>query len=148
MILFGVAIAFVIAYMAMDSVSGAYQEIPGLNAAGKTMMSNYNTRYPVVMDYAFLSIFLGAILGVLALVWFLDVHPVILFALIIVVVLIAAVAGYFANAWAEMAESGAMSAAITSLPLTNFILSNYLIMVGIMGFLALIVFFAKPGGVQ
>lgn len=146
--LFAIGCAFVIAYIVSDNLNTAFQGIDDLPAQAKTDMANFNTRYPTVMDYTFLTILVAALAGTLLLVWFLPVNPIVFFVVMIVMTVISGLAGYLANAFIEMQGDTVLGASITNFPIIEFILSNYLVVIMIFGVLSMIVFFAKPGGAE
>ena len=146
--LFAVGASFAIAFIISDNINTAFQGIPDLPSEGKTSMNNFNNRFPTVMDYSFLTIVAGTLAGMLVLVWFLPVNPIVFFISMMVVALLAAVGGYLANAWIGMAADTVLGASISNFPVIDYVLSHYLVVILIFGFLTIIVFFAKPGGVQ
>lgn len=48
------------------------------------------------------------------------------------------VGGILSNAWEEITDESEVSSLVTEFPMTDFILNNYLLVVGVIGFSALI----------
>ena len=147
-LIFTVAASMFAIYMVLDEINTAWQTAPGVPMVAKTASADFHTRAPMAMDYFLLTGLLGVFAFVLLLVWFIDINPIFFFVMLIVVAVLAGIAGYFSNAWEMMSQDANISAAISNFPITNFIMSNYLVIIGVFGFVAAIVFLAKPGGVQ
>lgn len=144
--LFVVAIGLIGFVFLNDALSSSVQEVPGLANETKAVYSSVYTRLPSVIDYAFLTVAIAGFLGILFLVYFLDINPVAFFGIIILLVVFGAIAGYLANSWILVTSDTAISAAVTSLPVTNFIISHYMTVIVIFSFIITMVFFAKPSG--
>lgn len=147
-LIFMVAASMFAIYMVMDEINTAWQTAPGVPAVAKTASADFHSRAPAAMDYFLLTGLLGVFAFVLLLVWFIDINPIFFFVMLIVVAILAGIAGYFSNAWEMMAQDVNIGAAIANFPITNFIMGHYLVIIGLFGFVATIVFLAKPGGVE
>lgn len=146
-LIFGVACAVLVIYMILDGMTAGINASP-MEQEQKDFMTQYTTDFSNVWDYTFLTVYVAGILGLLILIYFLEGNPALLFGIILVVMILAAFAGYLANAWAEMSSDATISATVSHFPIMNYIISNYLTFTLVTGFLMIIVFFAKPGGAQ
>lgn len=145
-IIFVVAFGLVGAYIFTDVLGDSIQEIPQLSNETKVMYSGVYGRFPTVFDSAFLMVAIAGMLGICFLVYFLDINPFAFFGILIIMVILSAVAGYMANAWLQFGEDSAISASMSQLPITNFFMSNYMIIIIIFCFIVTTIFFAKPQG--
>lgn len=144
-IIFGLAIALGIINLIFSGLNTAIQDADQFPTVAKDSMDDQATNFSTVWDYTFLLVFLAAVTGLVGLAFFLPTNPVVVFATMIVVVIGGALSGYLANSWIDVTSGvDPFSASITSFPIMNFIISNYLHFVVVVGFLVLIVFYAKP----
>ena len=144
-IVFGLAIAFPIVNIIFSDINTAVQGMDDMPAVGKTSMNTQATSFSTVWDYTFLVTFLAVIAGLIGLAYFLPTNPVVVFATMIVIVIVGILSGFLANAWAaSTGGTDQFSASVASFPIMNFIISYYLHFTVVIGFLILIVFYAKP----
>lgn len=145
--MFGVAVGLIIVYLILDGINGGIQSSPQFGAHEKGILQDFTTDFPTVWDFTFLTAFIAGIIGLMILTYYLDSNPGLFIAIILVVMILSAFAGYVANAWIGLG-TGSLGAAISQFPIMNHVMSNYLMYILVTGFLMSLVFFAKPGGYQ
>ena len=114
-----------------------------LDAEAKTFSNNVNTNFPTWMDYAFLLIVVLVWAGMLILSFFLDTHPVffILMGILLIVVVFAASA--MQDLYVEISGDADFSSFAAQLPITDFILSHFLIIMMVDAVSVIITLYAK-----
>lgn len=93
-------------------------------------------------------IFLGFTLFLIISAYLIRTSPIFTIFLIIFVVLCEIMAFIISNSYYEIANTTELSNTTVSYPITNNIMNNLPLYMGIVGFLTLITLFAKPGGQQ
>jgi len=116
----------------------------GLDAANNATMSSVFNRMPKALDNAFGFAVLAVMGGSLALLYFIETTPALFFVIVIIEGLLLIVSGLLANAWAKVGES--FTATLGDVPKMDFIMSHWLVFVSLYFLLAMVIFFAKPGG--
>lgn len=110
------------------------------NSEAATAISKLNT-LPLILDKVFIFIAVGLLLGLLALLYYLDVAP--MFAaifLIIGTILLAIIGAIFSNVYVSATETTSLSNTSTLLPLTSHFMNNlplYLVIVAVIGVIVL-----------
>lgn len=130
-------------YLAWSGFNDGIQDTD-LPADTKTFFDNQANVYFNGADNIFIGVFVAVVIGILILTYFVSSTPLLFWPLWIVVMVLSAAAGYWANAYIEVTSSGDLATAAAQMPGMTFIMSYYLhFMVGI-GLVMLLVFFAKP----
>ena len=104
-------------------------------------------------DYIVFVLFIALSFTLIITGWFVGGNAIFSFIYFLVIIVAIIVSAILNNVWARFAETTAFVAAntINNFPLTDALLSNLPLYVGIVGFLGIIVMFAKPaimGGVE
>jgi hypothetical protein len=99
-----------------------------------------------VNDSGIAIILVGAWLLCLGLAYNSGGSPLLLVVSLFIVVLLGFVGMLLSNAWAEVSTDSGLSGVVDSLPITNFILSNFLVFVLVIGFSVVWVGVSRGGG--
>lgn len=94
-------------------------------------------------DGAFLFIFIGMILALWISVWFIDTHPVFFVVLLIVMVIVTVLGMFFGNAYVDMMTNSDYTATANEMMFTTFIMSNFALVMTVVGFITGALLFAK-----
>jgi len=149
-IIFGLAIGFsVINYMMGETVSRMI-EIPAINESSSAVeaLQGINT-VTARLDYVIFGVFLALVLGLIITSWFIGGNPIFMFVYFIVVVITVVISTVLANTW-EMISQGAIAATvfgnvtINAFPLTNNLMLYLPIYISVIGFIGIVIMFAKP----
>lgn len=105
-------------------------------------MSDHTARF----DYLVLALFIGLILGIIVTAWFIAAQPIFMFFYFLMIIVGIIVSAVLNNAWVAFASTSAFTNVnmVASLPITDFLMSNLPFYVGIIGFIGLVITFAKP----
>lgn len=147
-LLFIGAVVIVIGYFSLSIMTTALLDGTPLSVVDSAKIQQYQDDYENSWDYAFLTIMVASVIGLLILSWVLASNPGMFFLLFIIVMIFAGLAGYLANAWDAIMGDTVFSASVASFPIMDFIIGHYLSTVVVTGLLMLLVFFAKPGGIE
>lgn len=96
-------------------------------------------------DYVIFSVFIALAFAVIITGWFVGGNAIFMFIYFLVVVIAVVIAAILNNVWAKFMETTAFVAAntVANFPLTDALLSQFPLYIGIVGFLGIIVMFAK-----
>lgn len=133
-VLFIMGLVAVIGYNIFTELNNDIQADPDLTNATKAEVDSLHSRYPATMDGAFITAF--GLLYLLAIIaaFFSDSHPVFLIIVIIIIVLLLLAAGLISNAWEELNTDSDIGGSFqTDFPMTNYVLSNFLLVIAIVG---------------
>ena len=96
------------------------------------------------LDYVVVSVFFILILVLIISGWFVGGNPIFMFIYFIVVVIGTLMSILLSNVWETVTQSASFGSTITAFPITNNIMLNLPIYVAVIGFIGLVVMFAKP----
>lgn len=145
-ILFVIAIGFFVIKFTSDTIVSKMVSIPMINQSQDTvnsltgMQSKVNNR----LDYLFLGLFIGLTLALIITGWFIGGQPIFAFIYTIIVVVSVILSTVFASTWQSITQASIFGTTVSTMPITNHILSWLPLYVAIIGFIGLIVMFAKP----
>ena len=112
------------------------------SAEGKAISSNLRTRFVSVNDNAFLIIFVGLIIAVVAGAWFIIVHPALYWVSIPILAFIIFLSAIYANVFNNFATS-VFSSEIADFPIISFVMQNYVYFFTFIVMIVAIALFAK-----
>jgi hypothetical protein len=97
------------------------------------------------LDYVFLFIFIGLFLVCLITSWFIAAIPLFVFIYFILLTFLCAISAIMSFVWYNFQLAPELTSTITlHFPITNYIMENFLVFTIILGFLSMIVMYAKP----
>lgn len=148
-ILFFIVLLFgfgIIAFVSKDVIDGLNTEIQSdteLSASAKNISSSLTTRLPTIMDGGFILIFALLWIALLVSAYLIDVQPIFMVVSIIFFVISIVIGIGINDAYNEIILDSQFSTMPTYYPATNFILSNLVLVVGIVGFSLILVLYGK-----
>ena len=95
-------------------------------------------------DYFVFGVFIAFVLGLIVTSWFIPAHPIYMFAYFLVVVISVVISTVLANSWELISQSSIFGNTVVSFTLTNNLLMNLPIYVAVIGFIGIVLMFAKP----
>lgn len=96
------------------------------------------------MDYVVFGVFIGLCLAILITGWFIGGNPIYMAVYSLVWIFSVVMATILANTWETTTQASVFGTTITSFPIANNIMLNLPIYIAVIGFLGLVVMFAKP----
>jgi len=144
-IIFIFGIGFFTVFFMSQTVTNQMMNIPTINESSATMeVLESQAVIRGRMDYIIFGLFIGLILALLISGWFVGGHPIFMTIYFLIIVIGVAVGAVLANTWETTTTMTIFGSTINSFPITNNILLNLPIYVAIIGFLGMVVMFAKP----
>lgn len=142
-------VAFVFAFIMVnsfgttliDEFTTEFTTANGYSNESIAVIDNAGTWYPGVVDSISMFILVGLWILVFVLAYNANQSPLVGFLAIIIVVIIGLVGMILGNSWEEMTDDADFSRNATDYPMTNFVLSNYLPWVIVIGFTMVLGFF-------
>lgn len=120
-------------------------EVPVINASNATAGSIGGIRNTMGrLDYLVFGLFIGLVLALIISGWFVGGNPIFMFIYFIVVVLGVVFSTIMSNVWETMSQASVFGSTVAEFTITNNLLLNLPIYMSVIGFIGLVVMFAKP----
>ena len=142
-ILFVLVIATFMGKYIFTSLNDDIQADPDFNNQTQTMMQEQHDRYSGFFDAIFLLVFLLMWGLVLVASFNIDSHPIFFVFSIILLIFVFMVAGYLSNAYDDFSTDPDIASVTATFPMTDWILSHFIIVAVVIGFSVLLVLFGK-----
>lgn len=146
-LVFTIAIGLLVIKFAVNTTMGVMINSSVLNESNGTIQAFQGVNQVTNrFDYIVFVIFIGLILGVLIASWFAAGNPIFTFIYIIVIVLGVAFSTVLTTVWETITDSSVLGTQITngSFTITNGIMLRLPMFLSIIGFIGLVIMFAKP----
>lgn len=144
--MFVLSIFMLTMYIAWSEIDDAFQDNPSIPTTEQDFFHTQATNYTNGADNIFLSIFIAVVIGIMILSYFISSTPIVFWPVWIVTTILALMAGYLANAFAEFTSEGVLFIAASAFPKMGYILNHYLHFIAAISLLMLLVYFARPAG--
>lgn len=142
--MFVLALVFLLATSMYTNINNSLQSSDTISDNSKTILSNFNTKFPKVLDNAFVFILAGLILAVLIGGFLIRDHPAFFFVAMFMLIFFVALSAIFANVYHDVANSEAFSASAANYPKMQHIMNNFPVYAAVFGGLIIIILYAKP----
>jgi hypothetical protein len=98
------------------------------------------------LDYLVLVVFIGMIIALIVTSWYIGASPVFIFVYFLVIVMGIVVGAILSNVWESVSTTAPLSMMLSSLPITGHIITYLPMYMAVVGFIGMVVMFAKPYG--
>jgi hypothetical protein len=145
-ILFTFSIVFIIANFTYNEVANKMINTSVINASNQTVtvLTSYKTTINK-FDYIFLCVFIGMMFAIIIASFFIPANSIFAFIYFVSLVIIVATSSILSYSYEKITENGYLnSIATTNLPMMNNIMLNLPMYVTIIGFIAMVLLYAKP----
>ena len=149
-ILFGLAIGFFTIHYMMGETVDRLIANPVINQSSSAVEAFEGIDIMTSrLDYVIFGVFIALVLGLIITSWFIGGNPIYMFIYFIIVVITVVISTVLANTW-EMITQGDIAATVfgtasfNAFPLTNNLMLYLPIYISIIGFIGIVVMFAKP----
>ena len=95
-------------------------------------------------DFMALGVFIGLILGTIITGWLVGGHPLFMLGYILVVAITVSITAVLANSWEQITAFSQFATTLTTFPIANHLVLYLPLYVSVVGFIGIIVMFAKP----
>jgi hypothetical protein len=144
-IVFTLAIGFFIIFNVSNTVITKMIGISAINSSASAVKVLQGTQKMTnQLDYVIFGVFVGLVLSIIITGWFIGGNPIFAVIYFMISVMTVAFCTVLSNTWETATQSSIFGLTIASFPITNNIVLNLPIYIGIVSFLGLVVMFAKP----
>jgi hypothetical protein len=144
-IIFIFAIGFFVVYSVSGTVTTKMLGMTQINQSAAAVSALQGSqRVSNQMDYVVFGVFIALVLGVIITGWFVGGNPIFMGIYFLVSVIAVVLSTVLANTWETVSQASIFGSTITHFPITNNIMLNLPLYIGIIGFVGLVVMFAKP----
>lgn len=145
-ILFTIAIGFFIIKFAADSVVTKMVAIPMINQSTATVeaLEGANSKIGAGYDYLVMGLFIGLTIALIITGWFIGGQPIFAFIYILICILGVVFSTVLSYVWNEITGMAIFGTTLAGMPISNHLLSYLPIYIAVIGFVGLVVMFAKP----
>lgn len=95
-------------------------------------------------DYVIFGIFIGLIVGVIITGWFIGGYPIFMFIYFIMIIISVVVSAILSYIWENISVASVFGSNVSSFPITNHLMTYLPMYAAIIGFIGIVVMFAKP----
>lgn len=142
-VIFALSLVALVGYQFFGDINTDIQANSDLSNTSKQVSSDLYDRYPSAMDGIFVLAFVLLWGMVLVASFMIDSHPIFFIFTLILFIFVLFVGGILGNAYDEFIGMDDISGLETSFPMTNWILSNFLIVIVVIGLSIALVLFGK-----
>lgn len=145
-ILFTFAVAFFAINFVSNRIISEVTSIATINesTAAVEAFQGIETNVNARMDYLFFGLFIGLALAIIITGWFISGVPIFTFIYILITVLAVIFSSLFTYVWDLTANASVFGTTLSRLPITNHIMMFLPLYIAVIGFIGVIVMFAKP----
>lgn len=144
-IMFMFAIGFFVIYNFTSTMTQKLVDIPQINQSPQAVEAFQSSQHVSdKLDYVLFALFIGLVLALIITSWFIGGEPIFMFIYFAFVVIAVVISAVLSNAWESFSGNSVFGLTIAAFPITNQILMNLPLYVGIAGFIGVVAMFAKP----
>lgn len=144
-ILFSLGLGFFIIHSVMSTTVDSMLGVGEINESEDIVTALEGIdKITAKFDYLILGVFIALTLGMIITSWFIAGNPIYTFIYFIVMIMAIVISALLANVWEEVSQASVFGTTITQFAITNNILMNLPIYIAVIGFIGVIVMFAKP----
>lgn len=145
LLLFVVGITVFISFFLNKTFTTELRTVTEINTTPEAMTAlDATDRVLNYSDYMYFAVFVGFVLFIIISGWFIGGHPIFTIFYLIFIVASVIIGAVLSNTWETVTSEPAFGTTLNSFPLTNHIMTNLPLYLAIMGFLAVVIVFAKP----
>ena len=144
-ILFSFGVGFFAIHYMMNTTVDTMLGTTAINTSNATVTALETVKTTADrMDYILFGLFIGLVLSIIVTSWFIGGHPIFMFAYFVIATIAIILATIFANVWDDISNMVIFGTTLVHFPLTNHILVNLPLYIGIIAFIGMVTMFAKP----
>lgn len=143
MILLMLAILGLIMYKVITDVSDQFAADDAIDAEYRAYTDNYKTKLPNMLQQLFMIVLIGVAIVTMVASFMVRSHPIFYGLMIIVLAFMTWVNAIYANFWQEFAADTAWSSLATEMPMINYIMEYFPLVMLVISLIIVIVMVAK-----
>lgn len=142
---FGAAVIFLLIDHTIIEYESAWSNNTIVNSSSQAVSSVRAVRdlADSRLDYIVFALFMGLVLTIIISGWLVAANPIFSFFYFIVIVLFVIVSAILSFVWDKITTTGALVPTVANFPITNFIMTHFPKLIAVVGFIGLVVTFAK-----
>lgn len=144
-IIFMLAIGFFVIYNISNTVT---QKMIGMSAINESQAAvqalQGSQKVTARMDYVIFGVFIGLVLGIIITGWFIGGNAIFMAIYFLISIIAVVLSTILANTWETVSQASIFGTSVAAFPITNNLMLNLPIYMGVVAFLGLVVMFAKP----
>lgn len=148
-LLFAVGIGIFVIHLVISNSYTSMISVAAINESNATVSAFGGL--PILasrLDYLFFGLFIGLIFGLIITGWFIGGHPIFMLFYFLIIVITVCIAPILSNAWETFSQASVFGTTVAAFPITNHILLMLPLYIAVIGFIGVVVMFAKPAGGQ
>lgn len=143
-LVFAAAIGLFAIFAAVNPMLNSMQH-SAINESGTAVEALQGTQTMLgKLDYLVLGVFLALVLSLIITSWFIGGNPLFMFIYFIVITLAVIVSAILSNVWETMSGASVFGTTISNFSIANHLMSYLPYYIGVVGFIGIMVMFAKP----
>lgn len=143
-LVFALGIGLFVIYGVLSPVITAMEHSP-INESSVALDSLTGSRNVLAkFDYVVFGLFIALALGLVITSWFIGGNPLFMFIYFLVIVIAVVTSAIMSNVWETVSGASIFGTNIAAFPITNHLLGLLPYYVGVIGFIGIVVMFAKP----
>ena len=145
-LVFVLALGFFVIKFTADTVIAKMVSIPQINQSADTVKSlqGITTGVTNKLDMVVFGVFIGLVIALIITGWFVGGIPIFAFIYSLIVIMGVIFSTVLANVWQTITAKAVFGATLSSFPISNHILNYLPLYTAVIGFIGLVVMFAKP----
>lgn len=144
-LVFVFAIGFFVVYNITHTVTDTMMGISAINESEAAVEALEGSQaVSDRMDYVIFGLFIGLVLALIITGWFIGGNPIFMVIYFLVIVMGVVLSTVMSNVWETTSTASIFGSTVSAFPITNNLMSNLPMYLAIVGFLGIIVMFAKP----
>lgn len=144
-ILFSLGIAFFVTSFAVDNTISLIVANPEVNSSAAAVQAfNDTSKVTGKLDYVIFGVFMGLVLALIVTSYLVGGHPLFMFFYFIVIIVLVSMSAVMSNVWETTTTMPVFGATISHYPITNNLMTYLPMYSSVVGFIGLVVMFAKP----
>jgi hypothetical protein len=144
-VVFAFAIGFFILSFTTGQVFDSLKSVEAINSSDQAVAAWNGTETALArLDWAVFGIFIGMVLAILVTGFFVGGHPIFMFFYFILIVIGVILAAVLANVWENVSTASVFGTHVLQYNITNNLLLYLPYYIAVVGFLGVVIMFAKP----
>lgn len=144
-LIFAFGATFLVVHMMTDTVITQFENNSEVNSSTDAITAFQGTRAATNrLDYVVGGLFTALMLGIIITGWFVGGHSIFMIVYFIVIITSIITSAVLSNVWETVSTSAQLISSLTSFPITDHLLTYLPRYSLIVGFIGVIVMFAKP----
>lgn len=144
-IIFALGIGFLIIHYSMTTVTNQILNNTVINSSQASVAAFTSVKTTVArLDYVGFAAFIGLVLALIITGYLVGGYPIFMFFYFLVIIIMVALSTILSNIWETVSQSTTFLVTTISFPMMNNLLLNLPYYMAVVGFIGVVVMFAKP----